>query len=205
MANKFEWLEISTEYRDLRQSKHGEELRWMVTREKIKNQETGQTLSRSFIRHPGICVIVPFLRDDQILLLRQFRYAVNEEMWELPAGTLAGREENQCVITAENPTDCAGRELIEETGFSANKLEKIAEAYAIPGSGDELMHFFFAYDLTKGEQALDIGEIIGEVRAFTFAELNTMIEHGEIRDAKTLVGLFHAFRRKSQQAQNAQC
>lgn len=196
MINKFEWLETSIEYRDIRQSKHGEELRWIVTRETIQNQATGQTHLRSFIRHPGICVIVPFASADEILLLRQFRYAVNEELWELPAGTLAGRAENQRMVATENPADCAARELIEETGFAAGKLEKIAEAYAIPGSGDELMHFFCAYDLTKGEQALDIGEVIGEVRAFTFAELSAMIERGELRDAKTLVGLFHAFRRK---------
>ncbi len=197
MKNEFEWQEITTEYRDIRQSKHGEELRWMVTCEKIQNQATGQTLLRSFIRHPGICVIVPFASANQILLLRQFRYAVNEELWELPAGTLAGRAENNRMIVIENPADCAARELIEETGYAAGKIEKIAEAYAIPGSGDELMHFFFAYDLTKGEQALDIGEIIGEVRVFRFDELNDMIVRGEIRDAKTLVGLFHAFRQKA--------
>lgn len=185
------------EYREIRRSRHGEELRWLVSREQIRDTATGQTFTRSFIRHPGICVIVPFLEDGKILLLQQYRYAIKEELWELPAGTLAGREEDQGVVATERPEICAARELIEETGFEAGRLEKFTECYAIPGSGDELMHFFYAFDLTKRKQALDIGEVISEVRGFSFSEIDAMVATGEIRDAKTLIGLFYALRRKS--------
>jgi ADP-ribose pyrophosphatase len=185
------------EYREIRRSKQGEELRWLVSREQIFDSTTGQALSRSFIRHPGICVIVPFDGEDHIVLLRQYRYAINKELWELPAGTLVGREENHRVIATESPEICAARELTEETGYEAGRLEKIAECYAIPGSGDERMHFFFAFDLKKKTQNLDIGEAISEVRTFGLLEVEAMIGRGEIGDAKTLIGLFYALRRKS--------
>lgn len=191
------WQEQVTTYREARHSIHGDELRWLISRERILNQATGQTISRSFIRHPGIAVIVPFLEKDAIVLLRQYRYAIKDELWELPAGTLAGREENHRILPTENPEDCAARELIEETGLAANRLEKAGECYAIPGSGDELMHFFFAFDLQRRKQSLDVGEIISEVKAFHLAEIEAMITQGEIRDAKTLIGLFYALRRNA--------
>lgn len=193
---KLDWQERSTAYRETCSSIHGEELRWLISREQIFNPATGQSLSRSFVRHPGIAVIVPFLPDETVVLLRQYRYAINDEFWELPAGTLAGREEDHRIVTTEDPAVCAARELIEETGFAANRLEKIAECYAVPGSGDELMHFFFAFDLQRVEQSLDVGEIISEVKSFRLTEIETMIERGEIRDAKTLIGLFYALRRR---------
>lgn len=189
--------EITTTYREVRPSVHGEELRWLISHERICNHTNGQVLSRSFIRHPGIAVIVPFWCENSIILLRQHRYAVSEDLWELPAGTLVGREENHRIVAIEAPEICAARELIEETGFAANQLEKIAECYAIPGSGDELMHFFFAFNLEKKEQSLDLGELISEVRAFSRTEIATMIEQREIRDAKTLIGLFFALQRKA--------
>jgi ADP-ribose pyrophosphatase len=191
------FLEATTEYREIRHPRHGDELRWLVSRTQIFDPASGQILTRSFIRHPGVCVIVPFLSEDKIVLLRQYRHAVNEELWELPAGTLAGREEDQRVVATEAPESCAARELREETGYAAMRLEKFAECYAVPGSGDELMHFFFAYELQLRAQSLDLGEAICAVKAFRRAEIETMIERSEIRDAKTLVGLFYALRRTS--------
>jgi ADP-ribose pyrophosphatase len=191
-----DWQQRMTAYRETRDSIHGKELRWLISHEQILNKENGQVLDRSFIRHPGIVVMIPFRNEDSVILVRQYRYAVNDELWELPAGTLAGRENNHRIVPTESPEVCAARELIEETGFAANRLEKIAECYAIPGSGDELMHFYFAFDLQTLEQSLDVGEIISEVRAFHLTELEAMMERGEIRDAKTLIGLFYALRRK---------
>lgn len=193
--NQFEWLETTTEYRELRASKHGDELRWLVNRETIINKTTNQTVTRSHLRHPGICVIVPFLSEEQIVLMRQYRYAANEALWELPAGTLEGREEHARMVAVETPAECAARELLEETGYDAAQLEKVCECYAMPGSSDELMHVFFARQLTQREQALDIGEVIYEIRGFGREELERMIAGGEIRDAKTLVGLFFALTR----------
>ena len=197
MSNQFKWLEVKTEFREARVSAHGEELRWMVNRETILNTAAGETVTRAIIRHPGTCVIVPFLSDERILLMRQYRYSIDRELWEVPAGLLEGREENQRVVPNETPEACAHRELLEETGYAATSLEKIAECYAMPGSNDGLMHFFFARGLTKREQSLDAGEVINEIRAFDFAELEGMISRGEICDAKTLIALFYAlYRRK---------
>lgn len=196
MNKQFHWQEVRTEYREERAAKHGTELRWIVNRETILNTATGQTTTRGTIRHPAICVIVPLLGNDQIVLMRQYRYAANEILWELPAGTLGGREQNGRMIATETPAECAARELLEETGYEAAQWEQICECYAMPGMSDELMHVFFARELVQREQALDDDEMIYEVRAFSGAELALMIGRGEIRDAKTLVGLFVALSRR---------
>jgi ADP-ribose pyrophosphatase len=190
MSEQFQWQRVSTEYREQRKTRHGEETRWIVNRETILNTATGKTTTRGTIRHPAICVIVPFLDDDQIVLMRQYRYAANEILWELPAGTLNGREQDGRMIATETPVECARRELLEETGYEAARMEQACECYAMPGMSDELMHIFFARELTQREQELDDDEVIYEVRAFNGAELAKMIKRGEIRDAKTLVGLF---------------
>ncbi len=195
MSNRFKWLEVKTEYREIKKSGHGEELRWLVNRETILNTTTGETVTRSTMRHPGICVIVPYLDDDRILLMHQYRYAVDAVLWELPAGTLEGREEDSKMVPVETPEQCAARELLEETGYEASQLVKVCECFAMPGSSDELIHAFFARELTKREQSLDAGEVIYEVRPFSKDELKAMIFGGEIRDAKTLVGLFYALSR----------
>jgi ADP-ribose pyrophosphatase len=194
MTNHFEWQEIKTEYRELRSTPHGEELRWLVNRETILNTETGQTVTRATIRHPGICVMVPFVDDDRIVLMRQYRYSIDDALWELPAGTLNGREENARMVPTETPEECAARELLEETGYEAGRLEKVCECYAMPGYNDEMIHVFFARDLTLRQQQLDVGEVIYEIKPFGLAEIEVMIASGEIRDAKTLIGLFYALR-----------
>ncbi|NOT60904.1 MAG: NUDIX hydrolase [Acidobacteria bacterium] len=191
-GESFIWLARHTEYREVRRSKHGDELRWLVNRETIRNEATGETVTRSHLRHPGICVMVPFTDDGGIVLIRQYRYAANEYLWELSAGTLEGREENGRMIPVETPEECAQRELLEETGYEAREWQKVCECYAMPGMSDEVMHIFFARGLTLREQSLDVGEVIAEIRAFSFDELRGMIARGEIRDAKTLVGLFYA-------------
>lgn len=196
MSQQFAWQEVKTEYREVRTSSHGEELRWLVNREKILNTATGKTVTRAVIRHPGICVMVPFLADDQIVIMRQYRYSLDGELWELPAGTLNGREEGGRMVATETPAACAARELLEETGYEAARWEKVAECCAMPGSSDEIMHVFFARDLTQREQQLDEGEVINEIRGFSEMELEAMIERGEIRDAKTLIGLFYALSRR---------
>ena len=195
MENQFEWEKVETIYREVRASKHCEELRWLVNRETIRNRATGDTTTRSTLRHPGIAVIVPFADDDRIVLMHQYRYAANDTLWELPAGTLEGREENARVVAIETPEACARRELREETGYEAAQWEKVCECYAMPGISDELIHVFFARDLTLHDQSLDIGEVIEEIRPFSLAEIRGMIARGEIRDAKTLVGLFLALNR----------
>jgi len=196
MSDQFEWLEVETKYRETRMTKHGEELRWLVNREKILNKTTGKATTRGTIRHPGICVIAPFVDDEHVALMRQYRYAADAELWELPAGTLNGREENQRMVPTESPEECAARELSEETGYEAEVLEKVCECYAMPGSSDEIIHVYFARRLKRHAQSLDDDEIINEIRAFSLDELEEMIGRCEIRDAKTLVGLFYALSRR---------
>ena len=97
----------------------------------------------------------------------------------------------------EDAESCAIRELLEETGYHTGEMEKVCECYTMPGTSDELMHVFFARRLAKREQSLDLGEVIEEVRPFRLADISKMIDRADIHDAKTLVGLFYALRRRS--------
>jgi ADP-ribose pyrophosphatase len=196
MAGQFRWVGVTTLYRDVLESGRGDELRWLLNRERITDTATGQTVTRSIIRHPGVSVVVPFLDDSRIVLVRQYRHTVDRELWELPAGTLGGREEGQRAVATETPAACAARELREETGYEAAAWEAVGAYYAMPGSNDAVTHLFIARGLVKREQSLDEGEVITEVRAFPEAELEDMIRRGEIRDGKTLIGLFHALGRR---------
>jgi ADP-ribose pyrophosphatase len=196
MGDRFEWREVETLHRELRTGGGRDELRWVINRETIRDTVTGQTVVRAIVRHPGICVMVPFLDDDHIVLVRQYRHPVGGELWELPAGTLDGRQEGSRVVRTETPEACAARELREETGYAAARWEKLAECYAMPGGNDNVIHVFAARGLAPGEQALEPGELISEVRAFPVAELTAMVARGDIRDAKSLVGLFHALARR---------
>lgn len=197
MPNRFHWSQYEVMYREKRSSDPDEEPRWIVNRETIRNLDTKEMIRRGIIRHPGISVIVPFLDEDRVVLMHQYRYAVNARLWELPAGTLEGREQRAHMIAQETPEQCARRELREETGYEAAQWEKAGECYALPGMSEELMHIFFARGLTMHEQSLDAGEVIEEIRAFRLVELREMIARGEIRDAKTLVGLFLALNRNA--------
>jgi ADP-ribose pyrophosphatase len=164
--SRFEWQAIETAYSELRPSHAGNELRWIVNRETILDKASGTTVTRGTIRHPGICVIVPFPDPESVLLMRQYRYAAAKELWELPAGTMSGRFHNGRVSPVETPEACAARELVEETGYEAGELKKVGECYTMPGTSDEVMHVFFAGELIKRKQSLDIGEVIEEVRVF---------------------------------------
>jgi ADP-ribose pyrophosphatase len=196
MSGRFEWHEVTTEYRDVLSSPHGDELRWLVNRERMRDTVTGAMVTRSIMRSPGVCVMVPILPDDRILLVRQYRFPVGGELWELPAGTLEGREEGGRAVPSETPEACAARELVEETGYEAGELVRIAEWYAMPGGNDLRVYLFAARGLVRRAQRLDDGEIIVEVRAFSAPELEAMIARAEIQDAKTLAGLLHSLGRR---------
>jgi ADP-ribose diphosphatase len=195
-TGQFVWREVTTEFREVRPTAHGDELRWLVNRETIQDTRSGACVTRAIIRHPGIAVIVPYLTADRILLVRQYRYPVDGELWELPAGTLAARQDGPRAAPTESPEACAIRELVEETGYEASEWEKVIACYAMPGGNDGLIHVFLARGLSARAQALDPGEVIREVRPFETAELERMIRRGEIRDAKTLIGLLLALGRR---------
>jgi len=195
-VSRYEWREVRTEYREVRASAHGDELRYILNRETIRDTATGRTVTRAIVRHPGVCVIVPFLTEERIVLVRQYRESIDRELWELPAGTLAGREDNGRVVATETPAACAARELREETGYAAARWDKVAELVVMPGGNEQILHLYFAHGLTRREQALEEGEAISEVRAFGGTELERMIASGEIVDTKTLVGLLLALARR---------
>jgi len=185
------WLAAIPQYREIRDG----ELRWIVNQETTLDSDTGERHTRSTIRHPGVAVILPILDDGKILMMRQYRYALDGELWELPAGTMAGREEGRFVTSEETPEECAARELEEETGWRAARLVPLGEAYAMPGMTDEMLHCFAARGLTRTRHDRDAGELIREIRPMTEEELRQMVAGNQIRDAKTLVALmFHWMR-----------
>ncbi|MGH9918440.1 MAG: NUDIX domain-containing protein [Nitrososphaerales archaeon] len=112
---------------------------------------TGRRGSRVIIEHPGSVAVVPLLDDGGLVLIRQFRLAAGSVIWEIPAGHIERGEE---------PEACARRELEEETGYRAGKMESLFEAYLSPGSSTELMRFFLATHLKKGEQRTEEDEMI---------------------------------------------
>ncbi len=133
---------------------------------------------KEIVHHPGSVSVLP-VEGECIYLLRQFRWPLNSYIWEVPAGTL---EEG------ESPEECAKRELEEETGLIAGKLEKMFEAYLVPGYGDEKMHFFYATDLKRGHANPEPSEIL-EVHKVRLDDALEMIKGGEIVDAKTIASI----------------
>ena len=123
--------------------------------------------------------VMGVLPDGKLLLIRNHRYSVGQKLIELPAGTLE---------KGEDPMNCAGRELLEETGYLAGRLTRMASFYASPGILTEKMHLFAAYDLTHQGQALEAGEEI-EVLPTTLADAIEMIRAGQIEDSKTIAGV----------------
>jgi ADP-ribose pyrophosphatase len=145
----------------------------------------GNEARLALLEHPGAAAVVAFADRDSVLLLRQFRYAAGGTIWEVPAGKLDG---------GEDPADCARRELLEETGMSAGRLERTGEIWTTPGFTDERIVLFAAWDLVPGETAHEAHELIS-VERVALREALAMIDRGEIRDAKTIAALYHAARR----------
>lgn len=149
--------------------------------------ERGRRVRRDVVRHPGAVTVLPLTDDDRIVLIRNRRIAVDEELLELPAGKLEA---------GEDPRAAASRELEEETGYRAGRIEPLTEFFTSPGFADERMHGFLATGLTRTQQRLEPGEEI-EVLPTPVDEVMTMMKDGRIRDGKTIATLlyWHAFRR----------
>ena len=139
----------------------------------------GMVKNREVVRHPGAAAMVPILDDGKVALIKQYRHAVGEYLWEIPAGTLE---------PDEDPMACARRELVEETGYEANRLEELAQILPAPGYTDECIHIYLATGLTPSEQKLEDDEVL-EVQPTGFDTALEMISQGKIRDAKTITGL----------------
>ena len=145
----------------------------------ILNAAKNKLVTRELVRHPGAVVIVPYVDKNHLLLLRQFRYAAQGDLWEIPAGTL---EQNEAPLT------CAKRELEEETGFKAKRWKFLTRFFPAPGISNELMTLYKAQNLTPGRKNLDHDEWI-EHEIVSVVRAKRMILQGKIRDAKSIVGI----------------
>ena len=139
------------------------------------------------IRHPGASAVVPFLsdprgEDPQVLMIRQYRYATEGYLLEIPAGRLD---------PGEDPRDCALRELKEETGCSAEQVDHLFTMYTTPGFTDEKIHLFMATGLVAGESKRESDEFL-DLEPMPLSRALKLVEAGEIKDAKTALGLLFA-------------
>jgi ADP-ribose pyrophosphatase len=139
----------------------------------------GLEVEREVVRHAGAAVVVALTEEQKLLLVRQFRYAVDQYLWEVPAGHIA---------TGESPEETARRELVEETGYRPRRVEKLAAIYPSPGFSDEIMHIFLATELEEGSACPEDDESI-ELGLFSCQDAEAMVSSGAICDGKTLLGL----------------
>lgn len=135
------------------------------------------------IEHPGSSAVVPVLDDGSVILIHQYRPAIKDFIWEIPAGTLD---------PGENPLECAKRELQEECGYVAGRFEKVGEILVAPGYSSECIHLFLATGLVSGETHLDEDEFL-TVHLFPFKRVLEMVEKNEIKDAMSMAGIQMAY------------
>ncbi|HLZ92103.1 MAG TPA: NUDIX hydrolase [Candidatus Acidoferrum sp.] len=139
---------------------------------------------REVITHPGSVVVLPVLPDGRILLIRQYRHATRQYLWELVAGR---------IDAGENVKQAAARELIEETGYRAKQFRVFLDVFPTPGFLEERMYILLAEKLMAGEAEPEEDERI-TAKAFRAAELERMIRRNVLRDAKSIAGLLYYFR-----------
>lgn len=142
----------------------------------------GEEAHREIVEHGGVVAIVPFVNESRVVLIRQYRHAIEEEIMEIPAGLLE---------PGEDIYKCAVRELTEETGFKAAKLEKLAEYYPAPEFSNQMTYIFKATCLEQVGAKLDKDEFL-EVVTMGLDEAIKLIAEGRIRDSKTIIGLLFA-------------
>ena len=155
-----------------------------VDQVRFPDDSTGEL---EIIRHPGASAVLPFLSepsgpDPQILLIKQYRYAAEDFLYEVPAGRLDPNED---------PADCARRELMEETGCTAAQIEPLYTFYTTPGFIDERIHGFMATGITRGESRREADEFM-TLETLTLSHALELIKSGEIRDGKTAVLILFA-------------
>jgi ADP-ribose pyrophosphatase len=144
-------------------------------------EPSGVRTTREVITHPGSVVVLPVLPDGKIVMIRQYRHATRQYLWEL----VAGRKEPE-----ETPKQGAARELLEETGYRAKRFKVFLDVFPTPGFLEERMYLLLAEGLTAGEAQPEEDEKI-EVRAYRVNELKQMIKSGRLRDAKSIAGLLY--------------
>jgi ADP-ribose pyrophosphatase len=147
-------------------------------------EPTGVRATREVITHPGSVVVMPVLPDGRIVLIRQYRHAARQFLWELVAGRME---------PGESARQAAARELIEETGYRAKRLRVFLDLFPTPGFLEERMYILIAEGVTVGMAEPEEDEKI-TAKAFTRPELEKMIQRGVLRDAKSVAGLLYYFK-----------
>jgi len=142
----------------------------------------GNRSTREYIKHPGASVVIPYLGNDIITMIHQYRYPVNRIMLELPAGK---------IDPGEAPKETIRRELAEETGYHAKIIRPVCQIHTCVGYSDELLYLYWADQLISSPQRPDADETI-EVDTISISEAMKLVYCGKITDAKTLIGLFWA-------------
>lgn len=137
--------------------------------------------TREVITHPGSVVVLPVLPDKKIVLIRQYRHAARQYLWELVAGRMDA---------GETVKAAAARELLEETGYRAKRFTVFLDVFPSPGFLEERMYILLAEGLAEGQAEPEEDEKI-EVQAYTVQELKQMIQKGKLRDAKSIAGILH--------------
>jgi ADP-ribose pyrophosphatase len=159
---------------------------FQVARDQLR-EESGARIVRDVVLHPGGAGCLPLFDDGRVALVRQYRHPAGGELLEIPAGRIEA---------GETPEQTAERELEQEIGVRAARLEKLTEFYSTPGFCQEKLYVYLATGLTPGEQQLDHDEVI-EIVHLPLAEALRMAREGEIEDAKTMIALLMAGSRKS--------
>jgi len=145
----------------------------------------GEKSVREWIDHPGAAAVIPLLPDNRVVLVRQFRYPVNRETLEIPAGK---------IDPGESPRQCAERELAEETGFSGGSFQKIGSFITTPAFTNEKIHLFLTKKPAPGTTGPDEDEYVN-TSILEISEVLNMIDQGLIMDAKTIIAFLLAQRK----------
>lgn len=158
-----------------------------VERDRLR-EENGFEIVREIVRHPGGAGCLPLFADSRIALVKQYRHPARRELLEIPAGKIEA---------GESPMECAAREVEQEIGFRAGRVELLADFYSTPGFCEERLYVYLATDLTPAEQNLDHDEFV-EIVYLSLTDALAMVERNEIEDSKTIIALLLAQRRMCQ-------
>ncbi|MDR0399086.1 NUDIX domain-containing protein [Candidatus Endomicrobiellum devescovinae] len=141
----------------------------------------GNSATREYINHPGAAAVLPFIDKENIVLVKQYRYAIGKVTYEIPAGK---------IDAGETPIECITRELEEETGYIAKKFELLLSFYPTSALSNELLHIFSAFNLEEGNFNPDEDEFV-EKEIVNFKNALDMIKDGQIKDSKTIISLLY--------------
>lgn len=141
----------------------------------------GKRAVRELVRHPGAVAIIPFTDEGRLVLVRQFRKPLDKEIFEIPAGKLE---------KGEDPSVTAQRELVEETGYHAEKMRLVTSFYTSPGFADEILYIFEAEGIKEGQKRTEEDEFV-ETYIFTLEEALDLMASQKIHDAKTAFAIMY--------------